>query len=143
MNYKDLIKRRSLQKEPKIEPQQVWRLLKRSYQDLALAKRILKEDRAGCLDFLYKAMFHAANALIRFQGYRPGPYRQHQGIVEACRRTLGKDAKGMILKFDRLRIRRNEFEYFALVRISETELRNTFQTVEKFIKVIERKIKRK
>jgi len=141
MNYSDLIKRRSLQKEPRIDSQQIKRLLERSYKDLALAKRILKEDRAGCLDFLYKAMFHAANALIRSQGYRPGPYRQHQGIVEACRRTLGKEAEKLVFKFDRLRIRRNEFEYFAIVRISESELRNTFQTAEKFIERIEKEIK--
>ena len=86
-------------------------------------------------------MFHAANALIRYQGYRPGNKLQHIGIIEAVKRTLGEDFEAMIFKFDKLRIKRNKFEYQAIYNISKTQLINDIKDAGTFIKIIEKYLK--
>ena len=58
---------------------------------------IVANDEGAALILIYDAMFHAANALIRYQGYRPGNKLQHIGIIEAVRRTIGEDFKAIML----------------------------------------------
>ena len=137
MPYDDLVKKESLKKEANIDYAQVERLIVRSKKDLQVAKKNLDIDEATALDLVYKSMFHASNALIRSQGYRPGKIKQHMGVVEAVERSLGAKIKPTILRFDRLRIKRNEFEYQGLYRSSKTEIKNSFQDAEKLIKSIE------
>ncbi len=57
------------------------------------------------LALVYDSMFHAANSLIRYQGYRPGIKFQHVGLIEAVKRTIGEDFYELILKYDKLRIK--------------------------------------
>lgn len=137
MPYDDLVKKESLKKETSVDYAQVERLVVRSKKDLQVAKRTLDIDEATALDLVYKSMFHASNALIRSQGYRPGKIKQHIGVVEAVERSLGSKIKPTILKFDRLRVKRNEFEYQGLYRSSKTEIKNSFQDAEKLIESIE------
>jgi len=122
MNYDDLVREGKLKREPKIGLDQVERLLKRSRKDLVTAQKLLNEDTGLAIAAIYDAMFHAANALIKMQGYRPGDKKQHIGVIEAVRRTLGNSAKNLIIKFDDLRIARNRFEYQAIFNMSRTQL---------------------
>lgn len=85
-------------------------------------------------------MFHAANALIQSQGFRPGRIQQHIGVIEAVERTLGIETRPMIRKFDRLRQKRNEFEYQGLYRGTKTEIINGFHDAELLIEKIEKYI---
>jgi len=132
-----------LKKEPKIGLDQVERLLKRSKKDLTTAKKLLDTDLGLAIAAIYDAMFHAANALIRMQGYRPGDKKQHVGVIEAVRRTLGDDAKNLILKFDDMRIARNRFEYQAIFDISKAQLEEALKDAEDLVKVIRSYIKEK
>jgi uncharacterized protein (UPF0332 family) len=125
-----------LKKEPKIGIDQIVRLLKRSRKDLVTAKKLLDEDLGLAISAIYDAMFHAANALIRMQGYRPGDKSQHVGVVEAVRRTLGNAAKNLIIKFDDLRIARNRFEYQAIFDMSKAQLEKALEDAENLVKVI-------
>jgi uncharacterized protein (UPF0332 family) len=136
-NYDDLVKKESLKKEDRIDYAQIERLIIRSKKDIQVARKNLNIDEATALELVYKSMFHASNALIRSQGYRPGKIKQHIGVVEAVERSLGAKIKPIILKFDRLRIKRNEFEYQGLYRSSKTEIKNGLQDAEKLIKSIE------
>jgi uncharacterized protein (UPF0332 family) len=101
---------------------------------------LLNKDCGSALTVLYNSMFHAGNALIRSQGYRPGAIKQHIGIIEAVSRTLGNEFKDLILKFDDLRKHRNKFEYQAVFEITETMLENRIKDAEKLIEVIEKHI---
>jgi len=111
IDFDDLIKSRQLKREPAIGQDQVDRLLKRAQQDLESAKMIKPTDEAAAMDLTYKAMFHAANAILGKHKLRPGPVRQHLGVIEAATRILPPEAETHLLKFDRLRRRRNLFEY--------------------------------
>lgn len=143
MSYDDLVKKESLKKEPKVDFKLVSRLLKRAKKDLIMAKRNLDADEPTALDLVYKSMFHAANALIRSQGFRPGKIKQHIGVIGAVKRTLGVKAKPIIFKFDRLRQKRNEFEYQGLYRGTRTEIKNSFADAKKLIEEIEKYIQAK
>jgi uncharacterized protein (UPF0332 family) len=141
LNYKDLVAEGKLKKEKAIGIDQIQRFIRRAKKDLETARIIVKNDEGAALTLIYNAMFHAANALIRYQGYRPGNKLQHIGIIEAVRRTLGEDFKATIFKFDKLRVKRNKFEYQAIYNISKTQLINDIEDAGIFIKVVEKYLK--
>ena len=141
MNYKDLVTEGKLKKEKAIGIDQIHRFIKRAKKDLETAKIIVANDEGAALTLVYDAMFHAANALIRYQGYRPGNKLQHIGIIEAVSRTLGEDFEAIIFKFDKLRIKRNKFEYQAIYNISKTQLISDIKDAGIFIQVIEKYLK--
>jgi len=141
LNYKDLVAEEKLKKEKAIGIDQIHRFIKRAKKDLETAEIVVINDEGAALTLVYDAMFHAANALIRYQGYRPGNKLQHIGIIEAVRRTLGEEFEAMIFKFDKLRIKRNKFEYQAIYNISKTQLINDIKDASTFIKIIEKYLK--
>lgn len=140
LNYKDLISEGKLKKEPNIGFDQIIRLLNRAKKDISTSSSLIDTDCGVALAALYSGMFHAGNALIRSQGYRPGTIKQHVGVIEAVNRTLGEDVKGLILKFDNLRKQRNKFEYQGELEITETLLKNRIKDAEKLLEIIEQYI---
>ena len=143
MIYKDLVAEGKLKKEKAIGIDQIYRFISRAKKDLDTARMIVASDEGAALTLVYDAMFHAANALIRSQGYRPGNKLQHVGIIEAVRRTLGEDFKAIIFKYDKLRIKRNKFEYQAIYNVSKTQLLSDIKDASTFIQVIEKYLKDK
>lgn len=143
MNFKDLIAQNGLAHEDGIEIDQVERYLKRARKDLLTAKRVLAFDEAASLDLVYKAMFHASNGLIRLYHLRPGKIRQHKAVVEATKRILGNKYEVLILEFDKLRQKRNYFEYGANFTGSKEELKNAFSYAEKLVSAIEKQVETK
>ena len=140
LDYKDLIAEGKLKQEKAIGIDQVKRFLKRAKKDLETAKSI-EDDDGAALALVYDSMFHAANAMIRYQGYRPGIKFQHIGLIEAVKRTIGEDFNELILKYDKLRIKRNKFEYQAIYNITKTQLKNNIKDAEKFVEIIEKYLK--
>lgn len=92
-DLRDLVQEGQIQEESGIGWDQVERLIKRAFEDLKSAERNMPFDEPGAMDFIYKAMFHAGNALIRSYGFRPGATRQHQGVIKAVGRILGSEYK--------------------------------------------------
>jgi len=137
LEFSDLIRSGGLIKEEEIGLDQVRRFLKRARKDLLTAKKVIGSDGAVALDLVYKAMFHSANALIRYFGLRPGRIGQHKAIIRATERILGKPAEIYILRFDKLRQKRNYFEYGAGFVSSKTEIENGLVEAEKLINLIE------
>ncbi len=135
-DLRDLIQEGQIQEEPGIGWDQVERLFKRAFEDLKSAERNLPFDEPGAMDFIYKAMFHAGNALIRSYGFRPGAVRQHQGVIAAVGRILGDESKTLILKFDKLRKRRNEFEYQGIFAMGREELKDSIGQAKQLVAVI-------
>jgi len=103
---------------------------------------LISLDEGAALTFIYNAMFHAANALIRSQGYRPGNRFQHVGIIEAVSRIIGNDFKNLIIKYNKLRIQRNRFEYQTDYSSSKTQLLKNMDDAEEFVSVIEKYLKK-
>lgn len=133
IDLSDLIQNGQIREEPDIGWDQVTRLIKRAFEDLISAEKTLSFDEPGAMDFAYKAMFHSANALIRSYGFRPGATRQHHGVIVAVERILGEKSKSLILKFDRLRKRRNQFEYQGLFEMGEQELLDSIGQAKEFV----------
>ena len=142
IDLRDLIQEKQIQEEPNIGWDQVERLLKRSFEDLKSAERNLPFDEPGAMDFIYKAMFHAANALIRSYGFRPGATRQHQGVISAVGRILGTESQVLILKFDKLRKRRNQFEYQGIFEMGREELKNSIEQANELVGVIRQELEK-
>lgn len=95
------------------------------------------------MDLAYKAMFHAANALLGKHKLRPGPVRQHLGVIEAATRILPSDAETHLLKFDRLRRRRNLFEYQGVFEMGSVELNEALTNARELVKIIKREVSKK
>lgn len=138
-----LIRNGNIIREPAIGWDQVEIYLKRSKKDIQTARKVIVIDEASAMDLVYKSMFHASNALIRAYGYRPGKIRQHTGVIEATSALLGKDVEMLMEWFNRLRIKRNEFEYAAVFKSSETEIRDGFLLAESLLEKIEIHLTRK
>jgi len=143
MNFKDLIAKGGLVRDKQIGFDQVKRYLKRARKDLSTARIILNSDTPAALDLVYKAMFHSANGLIRFYGLRPGRISQHKAVVEGTGRILGRSAEVLVLKFDKLRQKRNYFEYGAGFISSRTEVENSLKEADKFIDLVEEFLEKK
>lgn len=143
IDFDDLIRTRQLQRESAIGQDQIERLLKRSRQDLDSAKRIKPTDEAAAMDLAYKAMFHAANALLARHKLRPGPVRQHQGVIEATTRILAPEATTHLLQFDRLRRRRNLFEYQGVFEMGSEELDEALANARELVAIIKRRLSKK
>ena len=135
-DLRDLIQDGQIQEESGIGWDQVDRLLRRAFEDLKSAERNLPFDEPGAMDFIYKAMFHAGNAIIRSYGFRPGIIRQHQGVITAVGRILGPESKTLILKFDKLRKRRNEFEYQGVFAMGREELKDSIEQAGQLVVTI-------
>jgi len=139
-DLRDLIREGQIQEEPGTGWDQVERLIKRAFEDLKSSERNLPFDEPGAMDFIYKAMFHAGNALIRSYGFRPGATRQHQGVITAVGRILGPEYKTLILKFDKLRKRRNEFEYQGLFAMGREELKDSIGQAKQLVAAIRKSL---
>lgn len=140
---KKLIDQGGLVKEKAIGWDQVKQYLKRAEKDLKTAKEIIDIDEAVTLELVYKSMFHTANALVRAHGLRPGKIRQHKAVIIASQILLGAVADEFILRFDKLRIKRNEFEYGAISRTSHTEIINGLKAASEFHYLVEKILKTK
>jgi len=137
-DFSDLISQGSLKEETKIGQDQVVKLINRAKKDLETARSLLESDEAVAMTMVYNAMFHSANALIRFYGFRPGKVRQHTGLIEATSRILGEETKDYILRFDKLRKKRNLLEYQAIFDFSKIQVENNLAEAEKFVSIIEK-----
>src|SRR3989338_5090590 len=136
IDLSDLIREGQIQEEPSVGWDQAERLIRRAFEDLKSADRNMPFDKPGAMDFIYKAMFHAANALLRAYGFRPGATRQHQGVITAAERILGPESKALILKFDKLRKRRNQFEYQGIFEMGREELKDSIEQAKQFVHAI-------
>lgn len=142
-DFSDLISQGSLKEEKKIGQDQINRLIKRAKKDLETAKTLLESDEAVSMNMVYNALFHSANALIGFYGYRPGKVRQHAGLIEATSRILGKEIKDYILRFNKLRKKRNLLEYQAIFDFSKIQIENNLAEAKKFVELIDKFIAEK
>ena len=127
---------KGLLKEQKTDLRSVEKLILRAYKDLKTAKASLNIDEGIAYTIAYLAMLHAARAFILLKGFRPADGYQHKTVVELMFHYLGKEFRGMVEHFDRMRRKRNIFTYESDISISKSEACNALDTARKFVDLI-------
>jgi uncharacterized protein (UPF0332 family) len=142
MNFEDLLTQGSLIQEENIGWDQVERLIKRARQDLLTGQDLIKKDEGQAVTVIYNAFFHAANALLRSKGLRPGRFRQHLAVLECVKRILGRKADPFVGQIKNLLDKRNKFEYQALYIGSQSELKESLSIIKEFVGLAENHLDR-
>jgi len=139
MNLKDylndLIEKGLLRKED-IGIDQTKSLLKNAFKNLQSARKNLNLDEETCYTMAYNAMIKVARAILFLNNFRPVDGYQHKTTIDAAGRILGKDFNGLIIRFDKMRKKRNIFTYEPLIPLSKEEAGNSLKTAEEFYKTV-------
>jgi len=114
----------------------------RAGKELKAAEANLKIDEGVAFTVAYTAMLHAGRALTLFKGFRPSDGSQHKTVVDFTSQILGDEYKQLIQHFDRMRRKRNLFTYEVSFSISQTEAENALKNATKFVKTIQKFIKK-
>ena len=136
MSYEDIIKAmlaRGLIKKQKIDFSQIEALLYRARKDLKVAIYNLDMDEEATYSYAYLSMLRCGRSIVFLKGYRSVDGQQHKTIIELTGEILGKDFKDFIIKFDRMRRKRNQFTYDPLLPVSKDEAKNALKTAEEFV----------
>jgi len=142
MNYRDLVNQKLLKKEA-IGFDQINRLIRRAFKDFKSAEVLIKTDEEVAFSLAYQAMLHAGRALVFSQGFRPSTYQAHKTVVECTKRTLGKEYKVLVVKFDKMRKKRHKLMYEATIGVSATEARNAIKSAYNLVRKIREEIQKK
>ena len=139
MSYEDTIKimlSQGLIKKQKVEFSHIEALLLRAQKDIVAAKANLKIDEEVTYNYAYLAMLRCGRSIVFMKGYRSVDGQQHKTIIELSGEILGKAFKNIIMKFDRMRRKRNQFTYDPFIPVSKTEAKNALITAESFVKIV-------
>jgi len=139
MNYEDFIaeylKKGLLQKQ-KPDRRAIKASMERSQKDLQTARFNLPIDEGIAFTVAYLAMLRAARAYMLSKGFRPSDGYQHKTVIEFIEYLLGDRGKQLVLRFDRMRRKRNIFTYETGSPISKTEAESALKTATEFIELI-------
>jgi uncharacterized protein (UPF0332 family) len=131
-NYLKKLESEGLLKKEKIGTDQVRSLLMSAAKNIIASEKNLSIDEEACYTLAYNAMLKTARALVFLQNYRPSDGRQHMTTIEVAGKVLGKGFSELILKFDKMRRKRNQFTYEPMLPLSMTEAKNALNTAGKF-----------
>ena len=120
-----------LRKE-EIGTDQVKALLISAVKNIAASEKNIQIDEEACYTLAYNAMLKTARALVFLQNHRPSDGRQHMTTLEVAGVILGDEFSELILMFDKMRKKRNQFTYEPLLPLSMTEARNALKTAKRF-----------
>lgn len=134
--YLDKLIRRGLLKREKIGLDQVRALLASSAKNLTASRKTISIDEEACFSMAYTAMLKIARAILFLNGLRPDDGQQHKTTIEVAGYILGSEFRDLILRFDQMRRKRNQFTYEPLLPLSEKETKEALATAEKFSKEV-------
>lgn len=120
-----------LRKE-EIGTDQVRALLISAAKNIAASEKNIRIDEEACYTLAYNAMLKTARALVFLQNHRPSDGRQHMTTIEVAGAMLGEEFSELILMFDKMRKKRNQFTYEPLLPLSMTEAKNALKTAKRF-----------
>lgn len=85
----------------------------------------------------YQAMLRAGRGLMFSRGYRSCDGEQHKTVVLFCEDVLGHEFADLVRKFDRMRKKRNQFNYDEPdLLVTETETQNALESAREFVEKI-------
>lgn len=111
---------------------QVRALLISAAKNITASEKNIRIDEEACYTLAYNAMLKTARALVFLQSHRPTDGRQHMTTIDVAGAILGEEFSELILMFDKMRKKRNQFTYEPLLPLSMTEAKNALKTAKKF-----------
>jgi len=133
MNWKKLLENNNLQ-EKKVSFIEVEKVLEKAYKCLKAADLLLREEvEESVFKETYDAMILAGRALIFFLGFKPRAVGSHTITIDFCEQYLGKDFKTLIIKFKKMKQKRNYLIYGIGLVVSKTEAGNALKTAAEFV----------
>ncbi len=135
-NYLNSFERQGFLRREKIGYDQIKALLLSASKNIVASEKNLSIDEEACYTLAYNAMIKIARALIFLHGYRPSDGQQHKTTIEAAGKILGSSFKDLIIIFDKMRRKRNQFTYEPMLPLSLTEAKNAIKTAEDFHKKV-------
>lgn len=119
-------------------------LIKGAEKDLRDAKILhkaveaLKVSEEPGYNFAYNSMLKLARAILFLNHLRPNDGQQHKTTIEVAGAILGVDFRKVIVIFDRMRKKRNQFTYDPMTPISRAEARSALLTAEEFFNKVKK-----
>ena len=128
----------------KITPQknQILSQIARARRDLLTSDANLTIDEEWAYTIAYHAMLRAGRALLLAHGYRTRGKDQHKTTVEFAAAVLGTEFSQLIMRFNRMRMKRHGFIYDAEKPIPRTEAEKSLKSARQFIDVIAKRIEK-
>jgi uncharacterized protein (UPF0332 family) len=133
----------------KLKPQQIdfgqiARFLTGAEKKLAAAKKTLEIDEEASYQLAYEAMLKASLGLMLSFGVRPRSLPGHHvTIIEFAGEKLGKEFRGLISMFNRMRRKRNQAIYEVTGLISKDEARQALETARTYLEAIRNEIQKR
>ena len=139
MTYEEIVDdflRRGLINKQKTGFDQVEKLILRAQKDLKVARANMEIDEEVTYQYAYLAMLRCGRALIFLRGIRPTDGQQHRTVIELSRSILGNDFETLIVKFDQMRRKRNQFTYEPSAPVSAIEAKNALSSAGDFVEKV-------
>lgn len=133
----------------KLKPQtidfaQIGRFLAGAEKKLAAAKKTLAIDEEASYQLAYEAMLKASLGFMLSYGVRPRSLPGHHvTIIEFAEQRLGKEFRGLISMFNRMRRKRHEAIYDVTGLISKHEAEQALETAAKYLTAIRDEIQQR
>jgi uncharacterized protein (UPF0332 family) len=145
MSYEEFVKeylRKGLLQKLNTDWSAIKKLMLRSEKDLKAARLNLSIDAGIAYTVAYLAMLRAARAYMLLKGLRPKDGFQHKTVIEFLEQAWQEEAKPLILRFDRMRRKRNIFTYETEAPITRTEAESGLKTAVEFVQLIKELLKK-
>jgi len=123
-------------KRQKIDIGQIKILLKIAFKNFSSAEKILKIDEEAAYISAYSSMMKLGRALIYLNGFKPTDKHQHKTVVNIASNILGDEFDALIIKFDQMRRKRNQFTYDISMPLSKTDVKNAIKTAYDFFETV-------
>jgi len=131
-------------KPQRIDFEQIGRFLAGAEKKLAAARKNLEIDEEASYQLAYEAMLKASLGLMLLFGMRPRSLPGHHvTIIEFASEKLGKEFRGLISMFNRMRRKRHQAIYDVTGAISKDEARHALETAEAYLEAIRNEIRRR
>jgi len=135
-NYLNSLERKEFLRRENIGNDQIKALLLSASKNIAASEKNISIDEEACYTLAYTAMIKIARAVIFLHGYRPSDGQQHRTTIEAAGKILGSGFEDLIVIFDKMRKKRNQFTYEPMLPLSLTEAKNALKTAGIFHKKV-------
>jgi len=117
-------------------PKQALANLARARRDLLTASATLDVDEEWAYAIAYHAMLRAGRAFMLSLGFRPKGKDQHKTVGDFCTEALGREFSQLMVRFNRMRIKRNDFIYEPERPIPKAEAAQSLASARLFVEEI-------
>jgi uncharacterized protein (UPF0332 family) len=133
----------------KLKPQptdfdQIERFLASATKKLEAARKTLPIDHETSYQLAYEAMLKASLGFMLSHSVRPRSLPGHHvAIIEFAEQHLGRELKGLIARFDRMRRKRHQSIYDVDGFISKLEAEQALDTAEEYLSIVRKEMQKR